>query len=195
MRMSVKGPVPMNEREHLTDKRLEEELRGLPELDPPAHLVSRVMERVEALEGESASDLASDPEPGVLPERVPAPGRAGVRRIPLWQPAAAIVAFAAGIVFVTIRHAAASVELLRNAASFVANAVHFASDSSIAVIAGVSGWFAKGAVVASVFGRVLRTVVTAVMTDYGPFIVVAAVVALGLQLALLALAGRRPEVS
>lgn len=183
MRMSVKGPVPMNERQPLTDKRLEDELRGLPELDPPAHLLSRVMEHVEAMEGQMAPELGA----GISPEPM--------RRIPMWQPAAAVVAFAALIVFVTIRHAATSVELLRNGVALATQAARFVSDSLVGIITGAWGWVAKGAVLASVLGRVVRTVVTAAMADYGPFIVVMVVVAVGLQLALLAVAGRRPEVS
>lgn len=173
----------MNERQRLTEEQLEDELRSLPELDPPAHLVSRVMEHVLAAEVGRASEPAAGP------------AGTGARRIPVWQPAAAAVAFAAVIVFISIRYTGTSIGLLRNVALFATNAVHVISDMLVGAIAGGWALFAKMAVTTSVLGTVVRTVAAAIVGEFGLVITVAVAVGILLQISFIAIAGRRSQMS
>src|SRR5690625_4995428 len=85
----TKGMTPVRERRPAADERLEAQLRGLPELDPPTGFTSRVMEDVLGADAGIVRDT----------ERI--------RTVPWWQPAAAAVAFAAVLVVVIARHATA----------------------------------------------------------------------------------------
>lgn len=177
----------MNERQRTMDKRLEAELRSLPEIDPPHHLVSRVLEHVAAIDVEPVADVAANAASG--------PRNKAKRSVPLWQPAVAALAFAAIIAFVAVRDATSWIGMLHNGANVAAGIVHFVSDLSIAIIAGSWTWIAKTAVLASTFQTVVRTVAEATVSEFGPFIAVAVAAAVVLQVALLAVVARRPEVS
>lgn len=192
------------------DERLEAELRSLPELDAPLTLLRRVMEEVHASDVDAVRDADSCVSPNANPSADPSAGpnagpnavpsadpnahRRRMHRVPWWQPAFVAVAFASLASIVLVRHAAPVVVLLGDVVRVAADGIHTVTDAAIGAVSGLWALFAKAAVASSVLANVARTVAEVVLTEAGSVIVGAVGVAVALQLVLLSVVRRRPEV-
>lgn len=172
----------MAERDRRLDELLEAHLRALPDVDPPVELADRVMAEVLADE----ADFERTPQQTQPVRRI--------SRIPAWQTATVGVLFSVIVTVLLVRSADTWIRLLADVSRMSATVVHFAVDMSVSVAA--FGWaLLKKTVIASgAFVTVLRTIMDVAVAEAGAFIIVAAVLGVGLQVVLLTVVRRRPEV-
>lgn len=172
----------MAERDRRLDELLEAHLRALPDVEPPLGLADRVVAEVLADE----ADFERQPQQAQ-------PARP-IGRIPAWQTAAVAVLFSVIVTVLLVRSAYTWIRLLADVSRMSANVVHFAVDMSVSVA--TFGWalLKKTVIAIGAFGTVLRTIMDVAVAEAGSFIIVAAVLGVGLQIVLLTVVRRRPEV-
>lgn len=163
----------------VTDEQLEARLRSQPELDPPVHLVFKVMEAIS--DEEAARDASS----------------AGLRTrtVPLWQATLTAAALVAAVFWAGIRFLPAWLGQVGRMAHLAVEALRFVGEAGVGFIAACWAGLARAMVLAKVSGQVLRTAAEAAAMEYGLALAVAAAGVVALQVLLLTAMARRPRTS
>lgn len=172
----------MNNHHPLSDERLEEQLRALPEIDPPAGLTDRVMAQVLAAEEPWASPAAARR----------AAGRATPWASP-WQVIAALVLLTAAAVPLLVRSWPELVLLAGRVGLALFEGVRLAMDGLQMVITFGVAFVSRAGIVLSAFAKATSTVMEAVTAQAGSLMVLIVAVALVLQLVLLTIVRRRTD--
>lgn len=158
------------------DKKLEKRLYGLGEVDPPEGLVRRVMAKVAEEDLPSATAASSADGPAMLPPR---------------QVAMVLVAAVVLAGFMLPRSIPEVTDFLRSVGDVLLLAVKAGTELCTVAAAFVVSSLEKTIVVSKIGATVVRTAVRVLAEEAGPLIVVAVGSAIGLQLLLWTMMGRR----
>lgn len=175
----------MNRRHQLSDERLEEELRALPEVEPPVDLADRVMAQVLA----AAEPMEASPA---------APRRAAVRAtrwMAPWHLAAALLVLAVVAVPLLVRSWPELVLLTGRLGLGLVNGMRLAADGLTLTVTLSAALASHVGTALSALATVTSTVMQAALSQAGPLIVVMAAVAIGLQFVLLTIVRRRQDAA
>lgn len=177
------------------DERVASTLQSLPDLEPPAGFVLRVMEALESEVTPSEATPAEATPSEATAEPLPA-GRSPSRR--LWQAGAAAFLLSALMLWAAIGHMSTWLELLVGATRSAARVLGFVVDIAVEIGVGfvTMGWTAliKTGIVVSALGHAVATVLQTFSAEYGPMLAAAAGAAVALQLVWLTAMGRRPRL-